>query len=213
VLKTGNAEYEEKRSRFISWVYPITTENEALELIATLKKKYWNARHQCYAYIINGETTIHRFSDAGEPSGTAGLPILETIRKKDLSNVLVVVIRYFGGILLGASGLARAYGKAAAAGLSDAQVIIKKLCLIIVINMDYHIYGKIQNFINTYKLPVIDTRYTDIVETELLVEQEKIELFKKELNDITGGNTEFTIKGKTYADFDENGNYCGRNAT
>lgn len=209
VLKVGNGEYEEKRSRFISWVYPISTEEEALKIISELKKKYWDARHQCYAYVIDGDTTVQRFSDDGEPSGTAGLPILEIIRKKDLTNVLVVVIRYFGGILLGASGLARAYGKAAAAGILDAQVIAKKQCLIIVINTDYHIYGKIQNYINSNKLPVTDTRYTDRVQIELIIEEEKKELFQKELDDITGGNADLAIEDKVYAGFDENGNYIG----
>ncbi|MDD4297100.1 MAG: YigZ family protein, partial [Ruminiclostridium sp.] len=141
VLKTGKGEYEEKRSRFTAWVYPVSTENEAISLMSALRKKHWDSRHQCFAYIIDGDTTIQRFSDDGEPSGTAGLPILEIIRKKDLSNVLVVVIRYFGGILLGASGLARAYGKAAAAGIMDAQIIMKKQCYVAIVNADYHTYG------------------------------------------------------------------------
>ena len=96
-----------KRSRFLSWVFPVSSEEEVFSHLQVLKKKYYDARHHCYAYIIEGETEIQRFSDDGEPSGTAGLPILETIRKKGLTNVLVVVVRYFGGILLGASGLVR----------------------------------------------------------------------------------------------------------
>jgi uncharacterized YigZ family protein len=209
VLKAGNGEYEEKRSRFISWVYPINTEDEAAKLISGLKKKYWAARHHCYAYVIDGDMKTQKFSDDGEPSGTAGLPILEIIKKKDLSNVLVVVIRYFGGILLGASGLVRAYGKAALAGILDAQIITKKECLIVNINVDYHIYGKIQNFINTNKLPVRDTRYTDRVEMELIIEEEKMEFYQKELDDITGGNADIKTIGKIFAGFDENGNFTG----
>ena len=207
VLRAGKGEYEEKRSRFISWVYPVSTEEEVVDLMSALKKKHWDARHQCFAYIIDGDTTIQRFSDDGEPSGTAGLPILEIIRKKDLSNVLIVVIRYFGGILLGASGLARAYGKAAAAGIIDAEIIIKKQCFVAFVNADYHTYGKIQNFINTYKLQVRDTRYTDKVQIELLIEYDKKDLFEKDLNDITSGTAEVLFEGKTYASFDESGSY------
>ena len=207
VLTTGKGEYEEKRSRFISWVYPVSTEDETASILSALKKKHWDARHQCFAYIIDGDTTIQRFSDGGEPTGTAGLPILEIIRKKDLSNVLIVVIRYFGGILLGASGLARAYGKAAAAGLMDAQIIIKKQCFVAIVNAGYHEYGKIQNFMNTYKLQVKDTKYTDKVQIELLIEYDKKDSFEKDLNDITGGAAEIIIAGKTYASFDENGSY------
>lgn len=207
VLKTGNGEYEEKRSRFISRVYPVSTEDEALRIISEIRKKYWDARHHCYAYVIDCGTKIQKFSDDGEPSGTAGIPILEVLKKKDLTNVLVVVIRYFGGILLGASGLVRAYGKAALAGILDAQVITKKQCFIAVVNADYHIYGKIQNFVNTNKLPVRDTRYTDRVQMELLIEEDKLELFQKEMDDITGGNNDIIIEGKTYAAFDENGSF------
>jgi len=209
VLKAGNGVYEEKRSRFISWVYPVSNEDEALKIISELRKKYWDARHHCYAYVIDGSARIQKFSDDGEPSGTAGLPILEIIKKKDLTNVLVVVIRYFGGILLGASGLVRAYGKAALEGLLDARIITKRQCLNIILNVDYHIYGKIQNYINSNKLPVRDTKFTDRVQIELIVEEEKKELFQKELDDITGGNADVIIDGKVYAGFDEDGNFIG----
>lgn len=207
VLRVGNGEYEEKRSKFISWVYPVSTEDETVRLMSEIRKKYWDARHQPYAYVIDGDTPIQRFSDDGEPSGTAGLPILEIIRKKDLSNVLIVVVRYFGGILLGASGLARSYGKAAVEGILDAQIIIKRHCLIVTISTDYQTYGKIQNLINIHKLPVRDTKYTDIVQIEFLVEQRKKDLFERDLNDITGGNAEIIIGGSMYAGFDKSGNH------
>ncbi|MDD4296251.1 MAG: DUF1949 domain-containing protein, partial [Ruminiclostridium sp.] len=108
---------------------------------------------------------------------------------------------------LGASGLARAYGKAAAAGIMDAQIIMKKQCYVAIVNADYHTYGKIQNFINTDKLQVRDTRYTDKVQIELLIECDKKDAFEKGLNDITGGTAEVLIEDKTYASFDEDGSY------
>ena len=100
VLKAGYGEYEEKRSRFLAFVFPVSSEEDAAGILNELKKKYWDAKHHCYAYRINSETAVQRFSDDGEPSGTAGVPILEAIRKKEFHNVLVVVVIYFFGILL-----------------------------------------------------------------------------------------------------------------
>lgn len=207
VLRTGNGLYEEKRSRFISWVYPVSTENEAICLMADLKKKYWDARHQCFAYIIEGEMTAQKYSDDGEPSGTAGLPILDAIKKRELINVLVVVIRYFGGVLLGASGLVRAYGKAAIAGLDDAKIIIRRKCLISAIHTEYPLLGKIQNFAAANNFPVKDIIYTDTVEMNIIVEPEKRGFFENTINDITGGNAKMAVKGTEYVDFDLKGNY------
>lgn len=208
VSKVGNGEYEEKRSRFLSCVYPVSTEEEALSHLSGLKKKYWDARHHCYAYLIDTESTkIQRFSDDGEPSGTAGLPILEAIRKKELTNVLVVVIRYFGGILLGASGLVRAYGKAASAGLDEAGIIFRKQCVRTIIQMEYPLYGKIQNLLAAQRFPVSDTRFSDIVEMELFIEPEKKEFFEKEITEATSAQAKIFFHEKTYVNFDENGNY------
>lgn len=207
VLKIGEGNYEEKRSRFLSRVYPVCTEKEALGYLAELKKEYWDARHHCFAYIIEDESKIQRFGDDGEPSGTAGLPILEAIRKRELTNVLVVVIRYFGGVLLGASGLVRAYGKAASAGLDDAGVVHRKLCFRTVVHMEYPLYGRIQNFLAEKRFAVAGTQFTSIVEVELLLETEKKGFFEKEITELTGGKAQIEYGQKAWANFDEAGNY------
>ena len=207
VMKAGYGEYEEKRSRFLSFVFPDSAENDAVGILNDLKKKYWDANHHCYAYIIDSETMVQRFSDDGEPSGTAGLPILEAIRKKGLNNVLVVVIRYFGGILLGASGLVRAYGKAASIGLEDAGTVTRKMCYQALIRIGYHLHGKVQNIAALNNIAITDTKYTDVVEIETLIEPEKKDLIKKAIAEASGGQAEIFIQGKTYANFDDNG-FC-----
>ncbi|NLX76729.1 MAG: YigZ family protein [Clostridiaceae bacterium] len=207
VLDNGYGEYEEKRSRFLAWVFPVSSEEEVFSHLQVLKKKYYDARHHCYAYIIEGESEIQRFSDDGEPSGTAGLPILETIRKKGLTNVLVVVVRYFGGILLGASGLVRAYGKAATASLDNAKTVIRKLCHKTSVSMDYTLYGKLLNYLESSNIPICSSEFTSNVEVVLLIEEEKKDRFHKEVTEITGGKAEVVFHRKEYAYFDEEGNF------
>jgi len=207
VLDNSSGEYEEKRSRFLSWAFPVSSEDAVFSHLASLKKKYYDARHHCYAYIIESETEIQRFSDDGEPSGTAGLPILEAIRKKGLTNILVVVVRYFGGILLGASGLVRAYGKAAVSALDNALIVTRKLCYKTCVRMDYALYGKIRNFIDSRSFPVYDSKFTDIVELVIILEDDRKENFYKEIVEITGGKAEVEFGQKVHAYFDEEGNY------
>jgi len=126
ISKEATVEMEEKKSRFIANVKPVSSEEEALEFINNIRAKYWDATHNVYAYYISGENIIQRFSDDGEPSGTAGMPVLEVIKRMELKDLVVVVTRYFGGILLGASGLVRAYSKSAALGIEAAGIVTKK---------------------------------------------------------------------------------------
>ena len=144
VYEGGTGEIVEKKSRFIAQVFPVETEEEAAVYLGDIKKQYWNARHHCWAYIIGEEQVQERFSDDGEPGGTAGKPILDVIRSHNLHNVLIVVTRYFGGTLLGTGGLVRAYTQSAQAGLAASTMITKIDGYKIKIKTDYSTLGKIQ---------------------------------------------------------------------
>lgn len=186
VLKEANAELVEKRSRFIANVKPVRTEDEALEYLEALKKKYWDARHNVYAYIIE-ENTIQRYSDDGEPAGTAGVPVLDIIKKEGLSNLIVVVTRYFGGILLGTGGLVRAYSKSAKLGIDAAQPIEIKLCREVVLSCDYTLLGKVQSECASSGFKICDTAYADDVKISLLVPIGEVDRFTKDIFDKTNG--------------------------
>lgn len=187
VYKEGVGEIIEKKSRFIAHVFPITKEQEALFHIEKLKKEYWNARHNCYAYVIGAGNELQRFSDDGEPQGTAGKPILEILLGEEIHNCLVVVTRYFGGILLGTGGLVRAYQSATKEGL--AQSIIAKKCQgkKISIQTDYNGFGKLQYIIGQMDIPMLDTIYAEDVEAILPVPLWKENELHKKVTEATAG--------------------------
>lgn len=187
VYKQGEGEIVEKKSRFIAHVYPITQEAQALEIIETCKKKYWDARHNCYAYVIGRNQELQRFSDDGEPSGTAGKPILEVLLGEELHNTLVIVTRYFGGILLGTGGLVRAYSAATKAGLENSVITEKCLGKKMLIQTDYNGLGKIQYILAEMDLPILNTEYTDSVEMTALIPMWKLKEFEKRLTEATAG--------------------------
>ncbi len=147
ISRQGTGEYSEKKSKFIGRAVHVTSEEEAAALISEIKSKHWDARHNVYAYVIGGNGEIQRSTDDGEPSGTAGRPILEIIRGEGLTDVAVVVTRYFGGVLLGTGGLVRAYGKAAKAALENAERVRPVKMKTIAVTADYEFGGKIQNFL------------------------------------------------------------------
>ena len=173
VYRGGEGEITEKKSRFIANVVPVSSEEEAEEFIESMKKKYWDARHNCYAYIIGERGEIKRFSDDGEPGGTAGKPILEVLAGEGITNAAIVVNRYFGGTLLGTGGLVRAYGAAAKAGLSASAVINK------IPGMRLYRSGR--------GITVLDTVYTDKVEMEALVSLKEGAAVKAEITEGTNG--------------------------
>jgi uncharacterized YigZ family protein len=173
----ASAETEEKKSRFIATVRPVVSEEEAHDFIAGIKTKYWKASHNVYAYYIYGDSMLQKFSDDGEPSGTAGLPVLETVKKLGVQDVAVVVTRYFGGTLLGAAGLVRAYGKAAAMGIETAGIVKMRLCIEAVIRMDYSLLGKVQSIICSKGYKVKDTIYAGDVNMSLYVPADEYEAF------------------------------------
>lgn len=178
---------EEKRSKFIARAKPIDTEQEALDYLQQLKTSCWDASHNCYAYSVDSDALYQRYSDDGEPQGTAGLPMLDVIRKKNLQNVVVVVTRYFGGILLGAGGLVRAYSKACAGGLEDAGEVYVKPCLKFNIPIEYHLSGKLQNMLLSEGFVIANTDYTHEVKYTIYSPIEKKELLEQKIREITGG--------------------------
>lgn len=188
-------EITEKKSRFIATVYPVESEEAAIELIEAHKKKYWDARHNCYAYIIGKNSELMRFSDDGEPSGTAGKPILEVIKGSELTNVLVVVTRYFGGVLLGTGGLVRAYSSATLTGIAAGRILTVRLMHKYCIRLDYSLIGKIKYFLNSENIEIVNEIYESDVAIEILVTDEK-EIDK--LIDTAGGKLTYE---KLEADF------------
>ncbi len=198
VSKEAVAEMEEKRSRFIATVKPVATEEEAQDFISSLKTKYWNATHNVYAYYICGDNELQKFSDDGEPSGTAGLPALEAIKRLDVQDVVVVVTRYFGGTLLGASGLVRAYGKSAGLGIEAAGIIKKQLCAQADILLDYSMLGKLQAVAAARGYMVKDTIYTQDVNMQLFVPVDEIEIFTAAVTEASNGRALISIGGKVH---------------
>lgn len=188
IYEGGEAEIVEKKSRFIATVRPVESEEEAVAFINEMKKKYWDARHNCSAFVIGNNCEISRCSDDGEPAQTAGRPMLDVLLKEEIHNVAVVVTRYFGGTLLGTGGLVRAYQKATQEGLLASVIIDKRLGRKMTIGTDYNGLGKIQYLIASDNLTILDTLYTDQVEIVLMVPEEKQEEFEKKVIEATSAN-------------------------
>ena len=186
VMKEATDEIVEKRSRFIASVKPVETEEEALEFLESLKRKHWDARHNVYAYVLEKDN-IQRYSDAGEPAGTAGVPVLDYIKKEGLSNIVVVVTRYFGGILLGTGGLVHAYSKAAKAGVQAAEPVEMVLCQKIDLFCDYNLLGKVQSEIYRPYTQAGEVSYTDRACVSVFVIVSEVDSFIKDLIDKTNG--------------------------
>lgn len=205
VLNRASCEIEEKKSRFIATVRPIKTEEEALELISELKSKYWDATHNVYAYYLNGDTVIQRFSDDGEPSGTAGIPVLEAIKRSGIQDVVVVVTRYFGGTLLGASGLIRTYAKSASAGIESAGIVCRKLCDEVGIIIEYTLLGKVQNIISNKEYTIKENIYEQDAEIRVYIPVEETEAFIAELIEATNARVLIDTGKKSYITVDLHG--------
>jgi len=189
IYEGGTDEIVEKKSRFIAQVFPVETEEEVATILEQMKKKYWDARHNCYAFVLGETSQISRCSDDGEPSGTAGRPILEVINGKELTNILIVVTRYFGGTLLGTGGLVRAYSQSAQAGIMASKVIRKEVGYRVSIDTDYNGIGKLQYVAMQNNIAILDTQYTDKVQMILLVPIEQTESLLKEVTEATAGQS------------------------
>lgn len=192
VYTGGSDEIVEKKSRFIAQVFPVKTEEEVTQILEATRKKYWDARHNCYAFVLGTDGGISRCSDDGEPSGTAGRPILEVLTKRELKDVLVIVTRYFGGTLLGTGGLVRAYSQAAQAGLAASRIITKQAGIRMTIDTDYNGIGKLQYVAAQLEAAVLNTLYTDKVQMVLLVPSSFTEKVKKEVTEATSGQAVIT---------------------
>ncbi len=189
----------EKKSKFIGNAYPVSDEEEALLYLSQIKKKYPDATHHVYAYVID-ENNIFRYSDDGEPSGTAGMPVLDVIRKAELVDVLVVVTRYFGGTLLGTGGLVHAYGESAKQALDAGGIINRCMCNVVSVRTDYNLSGKVQHMIAGGNYILEDTLYDDGVTFIVLTMPEDTERFICEITDLTGARARCTVTDTKYVD-------------
>lgn len=188
VYSGGEAEIVEKKSRFIATVRPVASEEEAVAFISEMKKKYWDAKHNCSAFVIGDRQEMSRCSDDGEPAQTAGRPMLDVLLREEIHNAAVVVTRYFGGVLLGTGGLVRAYQKATQEGLAASIIIDKREGRKLTVGTDYNGLGKLQYLVAQSGITTIDTLYTEKVELVLMVPKELQEKTEKEITEATSGN-------------------------
>lgn len=202
VKQTAKAELVEKRSRFIAQVHPVKNEQEALFLINQAKKEYWDARHNVYAYILR-EGGICRYTDDGEPSGTAGVPTLEVLKKRGVTDCLVIVTRYFGGVLLGTGGLVRAYSGATSLALDKAGVVSAEPCTVFSIVCKYPDYEQLLRLIETEEVQINSTEFLSDISLNLLIKTEKYEHFCKKLTDKFSGRLSANAVGEEYGFFDK----------
>lgn len=199
VAKGAQAELIERKSRFIATVRPVATESEALGLIEEMRTQYRDATHNVYAYII-GENNIMRYSDDGEPSGTAGVPVLEVLRKEGLIDVAVVVTRYFGGTLLGAGGLVRAYGACAKRGVDASGIVTRTLCDLVKVSCDYTTFGKVQYETLGGGYLVKDTVYAGDVTLYVYTKVDETQRYITDMQDVTNARALCEVIGREYVD-------------
>ncbi len=196
--ENGTASYEIQKSRFIAYTSHVETEAEARDFVTAIKKKHFDARHNCSAWVLGADSSQQKSNDDGEPGGTAGNPILEAIKQHGLTNVVVVVTRYFGGIKLGAGGLIRAYSHTASLGLEATPCLeVKPFCLMEA-EMDYSLLGTVENWIRNEDLRTGETAYLDKVTVRLLVEPADCEAISTELTNLTAAQCKITIHKPEY---------------
>ncbi len=186
VLYEASDEFIEKKSRFIGYVKPVKTQEEAMEFVNEIKQKHWDATHNVYAYVLR-DNMSRRYSDDGEPQGTAGIPVLDVLLKAEITDVCVVATRYFGGTLLGAGGLVRAYSHTAKIAVEAGKVITMQLCATCEVECDYSFYGKLPSLIMEAGGKVDDTFFTDGVTVTFKIPESELEKFNKNLIDVSNG--------------------------
>ena len=201
VFESGESTIIIEKSKFIGYSRHVETEEDALTFINEIKKKNKDATHNVSAYILGEKMNAQKYSDDGEPSGTAGIPILELMKKEELTNSAIVVTRYFGGIKLGAGGLVRAYSKSAKSTLENSLISQKKIFIPIEILFDYSFLGKIQNDISTRNILASKPDFEDVVKYTIYVDKEEIDSSINHINDLTSGNVIIDIKDEVLLDF------------
>ena len=185
LISGGEGEIVEKKSRFIGQIKPVTSEEEAYTFIEEIKKKHYDARHNCFAFSVGADMPLLRFSDDGEPQGTAGKPILEVITSSGIHNICIVVTRYFGGTLLGTGGLVRAYTDASKAALANCETKLIELLIPTEIRTNYTDMGKIQYILGNHDVKILDTVYADDVLMKINLKKTEAEGIIKEITDAT----------------------------
>ncbi|WP_339161557.1 YigZ family protein [Siminovitchia sp. FSL W7-1587] len=204
VKTAGSHEIIIQKSRFIAHVNRAETEEDAQAFIQSIKKEHWNATHNCSAYLIGENDLIQKANDDGEPSGTAGIPMLEVLKKRGLKDTVVVVTRYFGGIKLGAGGLIRAYGRAASEGIDAVGIVERRLMNVMKIGIDYSWLGKLENELRNQKFLVKNIHYSDQVEIDVYVESEGTGQFSDLITELTNGQADVSDGPQEYLEVDVN---------
>ena len=204
IKDSAMAEYEISRSRFIAYLERVSSEAAAIEFIAKIKKRHWDARHHCYAYIIGEKSDIQKADDNGEPSGTAGKPMLEVLKKNELTDTIVVVTRYFGGIKLGAGGLIRAYGTAVTTALGIAEIVEKAVFIRVSITIDYSLLGTLENNLHLENYIIETKEFTDKVTLIVLVPKETASILITNLMNWTASRCIITTLNDIYREIPAN---------
>lgn len=200
IAECCEARFIEKKSEFIGYLAPVTTEDEAVAFINEIRAMHRKATHNCYAYILR-ENSAARHSDDGEPSGTAGVPIYEVLRKEELRDVVCVVTRYFGGIMLGAGGLVRAYTRGAKDAVNAASIKIMAMAARIEIEVDYSLYGRLPQIFSEFDIRVESEDFSDLVKITVFVREELSEKLKEKLVDSCNGKISVQFQQKEWFDF------------
>lgn len=202
VKKYGENELIIKKSKFLTFVKRVETEQEAIDFIQDIKKRHHTATHNCSAYMIGEHDNVQKANDDGEPSGTAGFPMLEVLKKQNLKDTVVVVTRYFGGIKLGGGGLIRAYGRATTEGIASTGTVLRKLHQLMKVTIDYTWLGKVENEVRQSSYPLKEIDYTDGVDIYIFVPSAEVEHFTTWMTELTNGQATILLVSSEFLEFD-----------
>lgn len=200
IRRDGEHELEIKRSRFLCALARVADEEAAREFIARRRKEHWSATHNCTAYILGEDGGVQRSSDDGEPAGTAGVPMLEVLRHREMTDTVAVVTRYYGGVKLGAGGLIRAYGNAVSAAVDAVGVLERRRLLVVDVFADYVIGGRLESDLRDSRFPVRGVEYGDRVRVEVALPEAELAEFGVLLAELTGGRADLEVRGSTVVD-------------